>query len=500
MTVLGTGGYNECTYVDFDKKNKIINASYNTKFAQVASFSFFCGDYKDGDRFTVFVTSGARKKHLADFERDVKKVFEGRNIIFEAVDILEGLSPDEQWKNFNIIYDTISEGETVTADITHGFRILPMQLFAILNYAENLKKISVSGVYYGVFEQPFGRINDEFIPYGVLSDYYNKEEKTYAEGVEVFYPVVDYSGYLTIMNLSNAAFCFSETGDAGAFAESVQKSKIKQFTVKETSDEIRKEYSKLYQFGVGLKNITESIRCVRGRNDEKASRKDRPEKSIYQAVKCYEEAVRDQTISPDESSEAKALLNIITYMDGIVRDKFGKITGTEVTDEADKNISTGLCVIEWCIKYDMIQAGFTALEETVITWLVKNFGEYIRKLLKEERSSGTFIERDVREKAGSIATCYSRNFKDDGCAEDDIGNKRAQDELKIYNAFLSEFRNYRVEEIFDIILKIKQSRNDMNHFGFSTDQRKSSSLRKQLKEYYDAFSSIMASPFKDEGK
>ena len=30
MTVLGTGGYNECTYVDFDKKNKIINASYNT--------------------------------------------------------------------------------------------------------------------------------------------------------------------------------------------------------------------------------------------------------------------------------------------------------------------------------------------------------------------------------------------------------------------------------------------------------------------------------------
>lgn len=81
---------------------------------------------------------------LSTFECEIKKVFGDRKIEFCVVDICEGLNTEDQWRNFNIIYDTISENEAVTVDITHGFRTIPMQLFSILNYARTLKNIAVA--------------------------------------------------------------------------------------------------------------------------------------------------------------------------------------------------------------------------------------------------------------------------------------------------------------------------------------------------------------------
>lgn len=480
MTVLGTGAYSSCCYVDFDTKEKKIINQHQTAYVQSAVFHMFCNDFTDGDRVTVFVTSEAGKKHLNQLNEDFEKVKNGRNIILNPVDISDGLSPEEQWKNFNTIYNEIHDNECVTVDITHGFRPIPMQMFAILNYAKTLKNIKVAGVYYGVFEQPFGFKSEEYIPYDLLDSEYlvSSRPKQYNPDVKVYYPIVDYTGYLTISELSNAAFTFSETGDAGTFSRISKISKAIRFKDKSVASEVKDEFNKLNSLGEDLNNITESIKCVRGSNYSKSDKpKENAEKSIYQSVKKYALNKNSIEFKASDNSESQALMNIISYMDDIIKENFADILENQ-EETIDNDVVTGICVVKWCLRYGLIQAGFTALEETVITWLKNLAGDDFISGLIEKSGDRKLSRRELRECVGSIATEY-----------DKINNSHVEPSVR-YIRFKEKLSGYDVEKIYEVLSKIKQARNDMNHFGFSTDQRKSSVLKNDLNRFFKDFLSI----------
>ena len=184
MSVLGTSGYSECDYC-----NEETNERYRTKFIQAAVFFLHCKEFTAGDKITIFVTQKAKETHQKALHKELTALLqkEALEVQLQYVDIRDGMDNAQQWENFNIIYDHIEPEEEVTVDITHGYRPLPMQLFAILNFAQSLKNITVHGVYYGVFDR------DSKLDYS---------------------PIVDYSSYLTITRLANAASVFSETGNA----------------------------------------------------------------------------------------------------------------------------------------------------------------------------------------------------------------------------------------------------------------------------------------------
>lgn len=500
MTVLGTGDYKPCSYVDLDEKTGKIKECCETPYIQTAVFSMFCKDFTADDRVTVFVTSGARKKHgdilMADFSKLSEKTGVCPKISF--IDIEEGLSSEDQWKNFNTMYDQITAGEQVTVDITHGFRTIPMQMFAILNYAKTLKSITVNGIYYGVFEQPFGMKEDKYISYRELEERYivSERPKKYSEEVTLHYPVVNYTGYDTITTLGNAAFMFSQTGDAGAIYDITKENKSRLYRTGADCDaggnteERKRDFGALYSLGEDLKNITESIKCTRGKNHTDGNSKVNAEKSIYQGVCKYmknEKKLAAKDVSGE--NEAKAIKNIIDFIDNTIDECFGDVRDVP---EDMINIVTGLCTIKWCQKYGLVQAGFTALEETVISYIYTLLGsDFIGELMgkpacnkaenpedmKKDKKSDS--ERSRREFIGRIVTEY-----------DKLSQNNSTEPTEEYLKVSEKLREYEPIRLFVLVSGVKQARNDMNHFGFSTDQRKSADLKRDLDRFFCEFEEL----------
>lgn len=478
LTILGTGSYDECNYAVKNQDNSI-EKFYKTKYIQAAVFKMFCEDFTDGDKFTVFLTGGARKRHFDPLCEELKKLKEGRNINIYDVDILEGLSPEEQWQNFNIIYECLSEGEDIIIDITHGFRVLPMQLFIILDYAKKIKHINVDAIYYGVFEQPFGfrKDNGEYLTYQALAEYKipdpeNPQRKIYDKSrADVYYPVVDYSSYMMITDLSSAAHIFSETGNAETLKNISRKSKADRFRDATIPADTKNEFKALNVLSEDLSNITESIKCSRGNSGKITEKFTDVEKSIYHAVKKYQIDIKQNTLDINSKSEAKAIKNIIDYMDDVIKDQFGDALGCSFEES---NIRTGICVVGWCLKYGLIQAGFTALEETVITWL--------RSLVDDEFISGisnASSEREKRDAVGKLSNESGINRKANGQECDEMSDN--------VQKLIDRCPEYDMKSILVVLESIKQSRNDINHFGFSIDQRKVIVLRNNLESYYHKF-------------
>nr|MDO8088850.1 TM1812 family CRISPR-associated protein [Candidatus Sigynarchaeum springense] len=67
-------------------------------------------------------------------------------------DIPPGRTTDELWSIFESIVATIGTGDEVIADVTHGFRALPMLMTLVLNYTRLVKESRVTGLYYGAIE------------------------------------------------------------------------------------------------------------------------------------------------------------------------------------------------------------------------------------------------------------------------------------------------------------------------------------------------------------
>ena len=502
MTVLGTGKYEPCNYVVLDEKTGLIKECCETPYIQKAVFSMLCKDFTENDRITVFVTSGARKKHGDELEAEFSAFSEKNRVCPKPnfVDIEEGLNSEDQWKNFNTMFEQIEQGEQVTVDITHGFRTIPMQMFAILNYAKTLKNITVNGIYYGVFEQPFGIKEDKYISYTELEENYviSERPKRYSEDVTLYYPVVDYTGYATITTLGNAAFMFSQTGDAGAIYDITKENKSRLYrSGADSNTEVKKrDFGVLHSLGEDLKNITESIKCTRGKNNIGKNPKENPEKSIYQAVCKY--MTNEKKLQANEVSgenEAKAIKNIIDFIDRTIDDCFGAVK--DVSEDMI-NIVTGLCTIKWCQKYGLVQAGFTALEETVISYVYGILdNDFIEELIRKKESDEDNSEKEeefseINKNKKSDSERRNREFIGHLITEyDKLSQKNAKPPTENYLKLRERLAEYEPDRLFKPVSQIKQARNDMNHFGFSTDIRKSSDLRRDLDRFFGEFEELV---------
>lgn len=160
ITFLGAGSYKKTKYRLFEDKGEDENNIVETYYFQEALLE------KLGKDIEVFVclTKDAKKnnwdKRILLKEEKFKKFskhgleyyFNRNNINYKIVDIEDGSSEDEIWKNFNTITDIIDDEDEIYLDITYSFRSIPIMMMSILNYAKFTKNIKVGGIYYGAFE------------------------------------------------------------------------------------------------------------------------------------------------------------------------------------------------------------------------------------------------------------------------------------------------------------------------------------------------------------
>ncbi len=109
-----------------------------------------------------------------------------------------GANETELWALFATLTEQIAQGDTLIFDITHGLRSIPFLVFLAAAYLKEARDVTIEAIYYGAFELG------------------NEKEDQPA-------PVIDLSGFVSLLDWLTATNQFIYTGNAGYLASQLQK-------------------------------------------------------------------------------------------------------------------------------------------------------------------------------------------------------------------------------------------------------------------------------------
>ncbi len=338
MSFLGTNKYLHCNYVYKDRRIE------NVTFVQEALLQLFCLDFEPHDRIVIFLTKDAEKTNWQPTNGDVglKDIID--RIVPDIQTIVkripEGISENEIWDIFNIIYESIDKNDEILFDITHGFRSLPILGITLLNYARFLKNIKVRGIYYGAFE--------------VLGS-----QKYVSENIplsERDAPIFDLTSFDTLQQWSIAVDNFVEYGISENIAHLIHdnlKPLLIESKGKDPQALIEREMAK------ALNKISYLFRTVRGNEIVNGI-------DFIDANRLFERLEDGILVN-------KPLMPLISS----IKDKIGEYKSDDIMN--------GFRAVRWCIDHHLTQQGITLLQETIITYLLIRIEENPKNL--ENRAS-----------------------------------------------------------------------------------------------------------------
>ncbi|MGN0291835.1 MAG: TIGR02221 family CRISPR-associated protein [Lachnospiraceae bacterium] len=443
ISVLGTGRYSDAVYCFQGEK-------YQTAYIQKAVLKLILKEWKSGDRITIFVTKEAKERNYEGLYESLKEEYGVYLDEVEKTIIPLGANEEELWEIFQKMYDCIGEEEEIYLDITHSLRNIPVQMLAVMAFARTLKNVVIKGIYYGAFEA----------------------RKQNEEGIEET-PVFDLITFLDILDWSQAANSFVKYGNSDGIAELYKEQKTR-------LDSKKPELNKLVQ---ELQNITHGLETSRGYYNFKNPNQTNKGKSILDSYLQYRETydimkVKDGKVSEGKKRQMDSIKPLGKLLD-IINEK---VAAFDVED----NLALGLAAVKWAIENRRTQQGFTALEETLKTYLCRYYGldeekekyrdgickSVCNKLSATMKNKGNSLNVKIREEAYEEWT------------QETAYNLKTEEELQTAYRIMIEVP----EEIVDIGREISRCRNSMNHFGYSNigsyDSRK---LEENLKKYYKIF-------------
>lgn len=482
VTVLGTNDYFDCYYC---KGNKNVR----TPFVQEALTKLLYPNQKFDMK--ILLTEKAKKNNY-DGKGKLKEILEKNNITPELVIIPEGKDEDELWDIFEKIRDEINKSANklckdnstldVTIDITHSLRNIPMQIVVAMNYLTLFNDINLEGIYYGAYELGEMNIDDKlFSNKDILNKLYNQKninndiidklkladsDKDLDEDTkeEILANFRDYKGctikhapicnldvYYDLLKWTNAINSFIKCGNTKEIERFAYTKKTKAF--KFGTKEEQKDIVLINDVVQSLNNFTNCINTCRGKyylsNNKKSSEKN--------SIKFAANTLYSKLQKLNENISIKPLKNLFELVKKEVKPFVNK-----------NNLEIGIATIDWCIKYNLYQQGYTALEESLKTLLCIK--------LKLKNKEGTEIdETDIvnREDIANIilncSKCNNKTKNYEPIPKEKISfSKNATEEDKkiaIDNLnILSKNKKF-----YEFVESVKNYRNDVNHFGFSSN-------------------------------
>lgn len=475
IAVLGTSSYDPCTY-------SLGKQTCETKFVQEAILKLACGELHPDDKITICLTEKARSQNWVDrkyeqWEIDKhkgteKETYKGLcsvlnaylkdtlnmpELEIEGKEIVTGQNDREIAQMFLEIYKVIGENEKIYFDITHGLRNIPMLVMAILEYAKVTKNISIGGIFYGAYEVG---VNDP---------------KTRRKKV----PIYDLSFYQLILNWSSAANSFIKYGHADEISDLTNEKwkLLSQTATKEQKKELNVLTGNLNNVANKLQKFTASIETGRGDVKYKQSMKN-----------CYEDYMA-QKIMPSEYmiEEYYPLLELLNKVEE-------KMKGFQ---DKETNLQVGMAAIDWCIKNNMVQQGYTALEETAKTFLCEKIGvsqdkEFWREnIVKRMCMCLREVIKENREEKDKRFEEWKTSLQKEGLQDEENENGEIQKGLEkgaeLYELLIGNEKHSKLVQLMD---RISIKRNDINHFGFTKSKANAEELKKELKKMADEFEKI----------
>lgn len=466
IAVLGTNFYTDCVYqVEKD------GFFYKTPYAQLAVLKYVMPDHREGDRITILLTERSERMNWLDrdYEMWERGILEKRgvqvqpeerktgfrkilgaqypDIALETIRIREGSSQEELDEIFEKMYETIRPGETIYFDITHGLRNIPMQVLTVIHYAKALKGIEVGGVYYGAYE--IGEDREDGLRYVNL---------------------LDMSMCNKLLDWTSAAQSFVKGGSSNQIWE-----------LKESG----KHVGELERAALkSLHDLTNCLNACKGKNHESS------ERSIQKAYEEFRENYEKLCESHTSISEAP-LLRLFERIEGdlgVFRQKLFLMKEGERTCLACT--STGMAAVDWAIRKNLTQLGFTALKETIVTYASERYGI--------PAEDWTVRKLTVWDTLGAMADQYQAVKDRDGRSIDREWFIDRKLMTTPYKKELGELIREVPEELLDVAAGIMKYRDSLNDFGFSEADEDEDVIRYQelqdhLREFYETLRRIMES-------
>jgi CRISPR-associated Csx2 family protein len=344
---------------------------------------------------------------------------EGKIERFEAVLIPDGNTEAEILKVFEILYGKLSVlpvDTQVIFDITYGFRSLPLLCIVLLNYVRTLNNIQVQHIFYGNFE--VGRHLQQQQTKQMQVDGATEAEITAFKALPTKSPILDLRSFADLQEWTSAARVFLEGGNAKALSALMPQDK------KAIGDQIL--------------SFTDQILTCRGR--EFVARKD---------IQNLKEAIVNLQSDSNIEAQLKPILEKIEQ----------KLSG--FSNETSLN---GFAAVHWCLQHQLIQQGYTFLEETCKSFLIEHLlGLDKINLPKNRKSAGTALNRIPFE-----------NWR---VEEIDIELTKKMIDL-LANQYPDVTKAYAKMTGHDGL------RNDINHCGYQKKPKTPATLKSELETVY----------------
>lgn len=480
MSVLGTGLYEPVVYGDCEGEDE---------FVQLADIKLHMEELRSG-KITIFLTEGAKERNWLDREYtdkesenakrwktkqniaagSIKKGMKNQleDIMFawgedapelQTIDIPDGKNEIEIATVFRKMYDSIENGDEIILDITHGFRSIPMLMMTVLNYAKVMKNCKISGMYYGAYE---------------ASEVVDSRKRA---------PVFDLTKYDEILEWSYAAKQFVTTGSAEMLGNTYHTIYGK------------KDNPKLHTAISKMRILSDAIATNRGSSKTNTQVKEYKygEFSIGQAYRQLYNAQEElKDVDLDDNPALGELVRKIV-------DDYSCLGGK-------KDYEVGFAVVKLCIDFSLIAQGYTALQETINTFLCYEYSkddsddhEGFDPEKKEDRDRIDMVIETIR--------IGNKKESSDKSKKDDVKSKEFDDENRsdLFYFFAVENSKSKGEywtntdkqklywkifqtipkEIVDVTCEVKDIRNDINHFGRRNNPLSSSKLKDKLSRSYD---------------
>ena len=435
LTVLGTGKYSDCYYYKDDSKCR-------SKFVQEALLQFLY-DKDDNVEVKILLTDEAKEKNFDSTNNDdtnLQTILENLNIYADLIRIPAGKTEEELWDIFEETINSIDDDSEITLDITHSLRNIPIQILVALNYTKLFKNINISGIYYGAYE--LGTFIDDDL---------NPGDKIKCA------PICNLNVYYELLNWTNAINSFIHTGNSSEISQLYNKKSTSIFKLGKAEE--KENLSNLNNLIKSLENFTQCINTCRGQCSSFSSNKNINLKSIGVAANNLYNNINilnnNFTIAP------------LKYLFEVVKEKISPFVNKST-------LEIGMATIQWCIDYNLYQQGYTALDESLKT--------YICDLLKISST-----KKYNREKiANTILNCLKIEYKNWII---DVENEEDKEVIIDTINILKKEKNF-----CELVNNIRERRNDINHFGFnSSGAAPYSKFITDLNKYYNNFLNIKES-------
>lgn len=418
MSVLGTSEYVPAKY---EMKGKI---SPPTPFVQEAYLHLTKDMWGKNDRIIIFLTPEARKKNWESgfFNEGYQGLYERLKKLnlpaeISAIDFKNGSTEEEIMENFLTIVKNLKEDDEVVFDITHSFRSLPMLTLVALIYAGTLKNIKTTGIYYGAFEVlGYPKYVKENIPV----------EKRIA-------PIFDLTPYAHLIEWTFAVDEFLKYGMVERLHELI-KDKVNPI-LKETKGKDQKARA-VRDLAQTLKNLVMNIYTCRCTKIEE-----------IRLEKIFSNLSEGDFMPPFVPLAQK------------VRDKIQPFASEDPWQK-------GLAAVEWCIEHNLIQQGYTILEEAAISEVGRIMGiENISEDKDERGFVSSLLSVTAQKKPPEKWSGILSERKEEAKRWQKIGGDA-------FSELAKEFNN------------LANIRNDINHCGCREEPINPNELKKKLSQLY----------------